>query len=107
MIGGENKTMSGTKHDPSNPHCFCLGCVADMDARSRPTSPAHLVLTDEVSQPVRVSLVGPDPEVEAIRSTCAALEALPDPQARRRVLAWAQARFTTEAPWPQPLPKKS
>lgn len=45
---------------------------------------------------------GPDPEVEAIRRICAALEALPDPSARRRVLGWASARFVTEPVWTPP-----
>jgi hypothetical protein len=61
---------------------------------------------DEISQPERDPPCGPDPEVEAIGAVCAALEALQDPVARRRVLLWAQARFSVEPQWVPP-PKKS
>lgn len=40
----------------------------------------------------------PDPEVVALARTCAALGALADEGARRRVLDWARARFLSPSP---------
>jgi hypothetical protein len=70
-------------------------------------TPTRADRRDEISHLARTTGVGPDPEVTCLARVAAALEALDDPVARRRVLQWAQARFCTEPSWtPTPTPKK-